>query len=172
MSKRIPQVCLMFAVDNNNVLGKNNDIPWHSKHDFRWFKSTTRGYNVVMGRKTWESLPVRPLPDRTNYVISSNPNYDAPGAIVVGSVEEAIARCQEENKERMIYVIGGKSVLEEAAKIACTAHISHVDVFTKVDDTCVMGPVLPRYEIVENYLLYAGDETEPRVQRVTVRFLD
>jgi dihydrofolate reductase len=172
MPNRIPQVCLIFAVDKNNVLGRDNDIPWKSSHDFRWFRATTLGYNIAMGRKTWESLPKRPLPGRTNYVISSNPEYDAPGAIVVSSVEEAIARCQKENPQRMVYILGGKRVLEEAARYAEIAHISRVDVATEVDECCVLGPDLPPYEVTESYQLFAGDEKEPPVLRETIRFLD
>lgn len=173
MTQRLPQVCLIFAVDENNVVGKNNDIPWRSSSDFRHFKSTTLGYNAIMGRKTWESLPTRPLPGRDNYVISSNPDYDAPGAIVITSLEEAITKCQTENPSRMIYVIGGKRVWEEAAsKYATTALISRIGVKTDVDDTCVMAPDLPHHEVVESYVLFAGDDKQPPVRVETVVFSD
>jgi dihydrofolate reductase len=171
--KRIPQVCLVFAVDENNVFGKNNDIPWRSPQDFRNFKATTLNGNIGMGRLTWESLPKRPLPDRTNYVITSDANYEAPGAIVVRSLEEYIERCLAEDPNRMIYVIGGKSVLEEAARTyADHAVISRVAVKTEVDATCVMGPELPPHRVIEWQQLFEGDDKHPAVRVETVRFLD
>lgn len=170
---RIPQVVLVFAVDQNNVFGKDNSIPWRSPQDFRHFKATTLGDNLVMGRNTWESLPTRPLPDRKSYVVTSNPDYEAPGATVVSCIEEAIDLCQGEDKDRMIYVIGGKFVLEEAAaRYADRAIISRVAVKTEVTDNCVMGPTLPSYEVVETTELFAGDEKHPAVQVETVRFLN
>lgn len=170
---RSPQVCLVFAVDQNNVFGKGNDIPWHSPQDFKHFKSTTLDQNIVMGRLTWESLPKRPLPKRTNYVVSTDPNYKAEGATVVQSLEEVIERCQKEDPARMIYVIGGKSVLElAAARYAAHAFVSRVGVKTEIDDTCVMGPTLPPYEVIETIELFPGDEKDPAVQVEKIRFLN
>src|SRR5690606_21165461 len=94
MLEKIDTLSLIFAIDENNVMGRNNDIPWHSPHDFQWFRSTTHGYNIIMGRKTWESLPKKPLPNRLNYVITSNPDYEAVGAVVKSSLQEAIKDCQ------------------------------------------------------------------------------
>lgn len=172
MTKRLVNVTLIFAVDQNNVIGKNNDIPWRSTHDFRWFKSTTLGFNLIMGRKTWDSLPRKPLPGRDNYVVSRNPDFVAPGAVVVSSLEEAIAKCEEKCPGSKIYVIGGKGVLEDAAKVAASAHISRVAVATPVDDSCVMAPNLPPYELMQSYQLFAGDENEPRINVDSIRFLD
>mgnify|MGYP003429404996 CR=1 FL=1 len=172
MTKRLANVTLIFAVDQNNVIGKNNDIPWHSAQDFSWFKSTTLGFNLIMGRKTWESLPRKPLPGRDNYVVSRNPAFTAPGAIVVSSLEEAIDKKKKKKKGTKIYVIGGKSLLEEAAKIAVSAHISRVAVATPVDENCVMAPVLPPHTLVQSYQLFAGDEHNPRIDVDSIVFTE
>ena len=82
-------VSMIAAVGRNLELGKNNDLIWHFKEDMKFFKDTTMGHTVVMGRKTFESLP-KALPGRKNIVISSNSEYQAQGATVVTSVDEAL----------------------------------------------------------------------------------
>ena len=83
---------LIAAVAQNGVIGKGNALPWHLPEDLKHFKQLTTGHAVIMGRKTWESLPpkFRPLPNRLNIVITRDPAYVAPGATVVHSLEEAV----------------------------------------------------------------------------------
>lgn len=154
-------VQLIFAHDENRVMGKKGIIPWYSPHDFQFFKSTTMGVDIVMGRKTWESLrnPPRPLPGRRNIVVTRNLDYEAPGAVVVHSLEDALAL---ENQSR-VFVIGGRALLEEAAPFAEFAYVSHIGVRTPVDDTCVMAPDLPVYRVVAHHTLFEGDATHPGV---------
>lgn len=170
---RNPKVIMIFAQDKNNVLGKGNDIPWRSPHDFRWFRTITIGQTVIMGRKTWESLPetVRPLINRDNYVISNNPGYVAAGAVVKTSLQNAIDDARLKDKHSTIFVIGGKSLLEEASKVAKKAYVTRIGVKTPVDETCVMAPELPEYTVEEINLLFNGDEIHPSAIVEVIRFI-
>lgn len=171
--KRLNYVSAIFAVDENLVLGKGNTIPWHSPQDFKWFQETTTHHSVAMGRKTWESLPKKPLPKRSNYVITSDPNYIAVGAVVCSSLQEAIELSQKEDPSRHIFIIGGKSLLEESFEIAKRVYISHIGVKTPVDDTCVMGPTMPIYprQVMYNRI-FEGDSVYPRVTVETNTFME
>jgi dihydrofolate reductase len=97
------------------VLGKDNDLVWDIPADLERFRNMTREHPIIMGRKTWESLPAerRPLPKRTNIVVSRNADYDAPGAIVVTSVEDAIAKAKEAPGNDEIFIIGGSGIFKD-----------------------------------------------------------
>lgn len=171
MTLRHPQVILILAVDNNGVVGKNNDIPWRSLHDFKWFRSTTIDNSTIMGRKTWESLPTKPLPGRNNYVVSSDANYQAEGAHVVTSIKEAIEHALTNHPDRKVFVIGGKAIWEAAAPYANLAYISRIDKNTVVNEHCVLMPQLPAYEVISLVTLCEQDDHNPAVKVETVRFL-
>lgn len=104
-------ISMIAAMAQNRVIGRNNDLPWHLPDDFQYFKSTTAGHYVIMGRRNFESLPqkFRPLPGRPNVVISRNPDYEATGAEVVTSLEEAIALARQ-NGETEAFIIGGGEI--------------------------------------------------------------
>jgi len=87
---------LIAAVAKNGVIGKDNRLPWHLPADLRHFKALTSGHAVIMGRKTWESLPekFRPLPGRQNIVVTRNAAYAASGATVAGSLPDAVAAAE------------------------------------------------------------------------------
>jgi dihydrofolate reductase len=120
----VSRVSIIVAQGSNRVIGSGGRLPWHLPSDLRRFRDLTRGNAVVMGRKTFESLPpaVRPLPDRRNLVISSNPDYVAPGAEVFGSLEAALEACA-----RTCFVIGGSRVYAEAAPVADRVYLTDVD---------------------------------------------
>lgn len=115
-------VSMIAAVGKNLELGKNNDLIWHFKEDMKFFKDTTMGHTVVMGRKTFESLP-KALPGRKNIVISSNAQYQAQGATVVTSVEEAIQIADNEE----IFVIGGGKIYAEFLPYADKLYLTEID---------------------------------------------
>ena len=96
------KVSLIVAVSENGVIGKDNDLIWHLPKDMKFFKDTTMGHHVIMGRKNFESIPhkYRPLPNRTNVVITRQTDYKAEGCVVVNSVEAAleIAKNNGENE--------------------------------------------------------------------------
>lgn len=119
-----PEVVLIAAVARNGAIGKDNALPWRLKADLAHFKATTLGHPIVMGRKTWESLG-RPLPGRTNIVISRDPGYAAPGARVVGSLAEATAACAD---NATVFVIGGAQIYALALPLAARLLLTEVDV--------------------------------------------
>ena len=88
-------ISIIAAIGKNNELGKNNDLVWHFKDDMKFFKEATTGNTVIMGRKTFESLP-KALPNRRNIVISSNKDYKADGAEVYTSIKAALKACKND----------------------------------------------------------------------------
>ena len=107
-------VTIIAAVGRNRALGKNNDLIWHLPADLRRFKSLTRGHHVIMGRKTFESLG-KPLPKRTNIIVSRNRDYEAPGCVVVSSLEEALKEAQSDPNP---YILGGAEIYKQALPIS------------------------------------------------------
>ena len=109
------KVSLIVAVSQNGVIGKDNDLIWHLPKDMKFFKDTTMGHHVIMGRKNFESIPhkFRPLPNRTNIVITRQSDYKAEGSIVVNSVEEAL-KVAKSNKENEAFIIGGGQIYKIA----------------------------------------------------------
>jgi len=106
---------LIVAVSQNGVIGKDNDLIWHLPKDMKFFKDTTMGHHVIMGRKNFESIPhkYRPLPNRTNVIITRNSDYKAEGCLVVNSVEEAL-KVAESNGENEAFIIGGGQIYKLA----------------------------------------------------------
>lgn len=118
-------IVLIAAMTLNRVIGKGGKLPWYIPEELAWFKARTLGHTVIMGRKTWESLPEksRPLPTRWNIVVTSQPDYQADGAIVAHSLEEAINMAQPGTS---VFVIGGASLYEQALPMADAVLISLV----------------------------------------------
>ena len=116
---------LIYAQAANGVIGINNQLPWHLPSDLAHFKKTTLGQPVIMGRKTWDSLPVafRPLPGRLNIVITQDINWRATGALVVHRLEEALAACHGAPEA---WVIGGAQIYALALPLAKRAVITFI----------------------------------------------
>ena len=109
-------IIIIAAMTENHVIGKNNTLPWSLKADMAHFKELTMGYPCIMGRKTWESLPKRPLPGRPNIIISrSLSSESATGAAVVSSLQKAVEHCAGYEK---IFICGGASIYREALMVA------------------------------------------------------
>jgi dihydrofolate reductase len=117
---------LIFARSRNGVIGKDNTLPWHLPEDLAHFKQTTFGQPVLMGRKTWESLPpkFRPLPGRTNIVVTRQTNWHAEGAVVAHSIEDAVQHCPPDSQ---VWVIGGAEVYAQAMPLAARAMVTEID---------------------------------------------
>jgi len=107
-------ISLIAAMASNRVIGINNTLPWHLPADFKHFKAITMGKPILMGRKTYESIG-RPLPGRTNIIITHNPSYVAEGCYVVNSIEQALTLTEDDAE---VMVIGGASFYQQTLAIA------------------------------------------------------
>lgn len=117
---------IIVAADKNWAIGKDNKLLVSIPADMKFFRETTKGNIVVMGRKTLESFPQgQPLQKRVNIVISKNPDYQVKGAVVVHSVEEAIEECKKYDGE--VYVIGGESIYRSMLPYCDTALVTKID---------------------------------------------
>lgn len=122
----LPRLHLILARAANGVIGRDNRMPWHLPEDLAHFKRTTLGCPVVMGRKTWDSLPprFRPLPGRANIVLSRDTAWQADGAQRAASLDEALALCAGQPD---VWVIGGAQIYAQALPRASTAVITEID---------------------------------------------
>ncbi|CAG7584371.1 dihydrofolate reductase [Rhodococcus opacus] len=119
------QVKLVWAQGVGGVIGRDNTIPWHVPEDMAYFKKVTQGHPVIMGRRTWDSLPprFRPLPGRRNIVISRQPDWTAEGAESADGLDSALALTDED-----VCVIGGAQIYTAAMPFATQLLVSEIDV--------------------------------------------
>jgi dihydrofolate reductase len=117
---------LIFARAANGVIGNHNALPWHLPEDIAHFKRSTMGCPVIMGRKTWESLPAkfRPLPGRLNVVVTRRISFQTEGAVCAHSLEEACCLCPPHSDA---WVIGGAEIYTQALPLASTAVVTEID---------------------------------------------
>ena len=104
------EVIIIAAMAANRVIGRGNTIPWHIPEELQWFKATTMGHALIMGRKTYESIG-RPLPGRVTFVISRNPNRSFPGCTTVQSLNQALDLCMGQEK---VFITGGAQIYTQA----------------------------------------------------------
>lgn len=135
------RVAAIVAAGNDGAIGRDGDLPWHIAGDMRRFKSLTMGHPVIMGRRTWESLPKRPLPGRRNIVVSRNPDFRAEGAETAPSVEAAIAACAA---DEIPFVIGGGQIYAAAFPLLTEILMTRVD--TSVENADTFFPTLKEDE--------------------------
>jgi dihydrofolate reductase len=114
VTPQAPRIYLVAAVAKNGVIGANGTLPWHLPEDLKHFKKITFGHPVIMGRRTWNSLP-HALPGRENIVVTRSANHDISGASVAHSLSSAIALCLG---EPVAFVIGGERLFAESLPIA------------------------------------------------------
>jgi len=119
-----PFISIIVAIARNRAIGLDNKMLWHISEDFRWFKRHTLGHPVIMGRKTFLSLPVKPLPQRENIIITDKPGDCFDGCSCVGSIAEAIARMDPEGEN---FIIGGGSVYSQFLPYASRLYLTVVD---------------------------------------------
>ena len=131
------KLALICAMSENRVIGRDNGLPWHLSEDLKYFRRTTMGNCMIMGRNTWESIG-RALSGRTSIVITSNSEYQAEGAEVVGSLQQAIERAEAVSKETgstETFVIGGAVLYQAALPLADTLHLTRVHAQVEGDTT-------------------------------------
>jgi dihydrofolate reductase len=121
------RINLILARAANGVIGRDGTMPWHLPEDMAHFKQQTAGAPVIMGRKTWDSLPLRfrPLPGRRNIVITRQKDWKAEGAEAAGSLREALIRCENEQLPE-VWVIGGAQIYAEAEPLAQRALVTEI----------------------------------------------
>ena len=117
-------ISLIFAMDKNNLIGKNNELPWHYSEDLKYFRETTRNHKVLMGDNTYLSIG-KALPNRVNYVATLNPAFKADDAIITNDLFKFLK--ENENNEEEIFVIGGKQIYALSLPYAKRLYITHID---------------------------------------------
>lgn len=130
-------LALIWAQSVSGVIGRAGGIPWRLPEDQARFKELTLGHRVVMGRLTWESLPasVRPLPGRTNVVVTRDPDYRADGAEVVGTIDAALTEAET-------WVIGGAQIYALTLPLATRCEVTEVEIDLPRQDADAVAPVL------------------------------
>jgi dihydrofolate reductase len=115
-------ISIIVAVAENQVIGYNNQLLWRLKEDLQRFKGLTMGHHIIMGRKTYESVG-RPLPGRTNVIITRNKDFKADGCLMVGSLDEAI---KVANSDSEVFIIGGGEIYNQSLPIADKIYLTRV----------------------------------------------
>ena len=122
-------VSAIVAVSENNVIGRDGHLPWHLSADLKRFKAITTGHSIILGRKNYDDIG-RPLPNRTNYVLTRQENFQAPGCIVCSSLEAALTKAEAAG-ETECFIIGGSAVYRDAMpkvkKLYLTKVLSNVE---------------------------------------------
>lgn len=117
------QITLVAALAQNRIIGNGNQIPWHIPEDFAFFKRYTTGKPIIMGRKTWDSLPRKPLPNRRNIVITRQADWQADGAEVLHDFQAALQACAG---EREAVIIGGAQIYVAALPVASDLRLTEI----------------------------------------------
>ncbi|UNE53657.1 dihydrofolate reductase [Bartonella machadoae] len=152
-------ICLIAAVAENGVIGREGAMPWHLSTDLQRFKALTFGKPIIMGRKTWDSLG-RPLPGRANIVITRNPAFIAEGAVIVHSLFEACSVAKKEalqNGAEEIFIIGGGEIFQQGLHIADKIFLTEVLASIEGDS---FFPALnkDKWTIVQTQYISEGDK--------------
>jgi len=164
MSVKLSDIIIIVAASTNNVIGKDGDLPWNLPSDLKMFKEVTTDHVVVMGRKCWESIPekYRPLPNRTNIVLSRNPDYKADGAEVRSDLQNSLEEFMYDGKD--IFVIGGAEIYKEAFQYANKLYMTRV-VAEIEGDTYLEGLVGSDWHLVEFEGPFNEDELDFRFEK-------
>ncbi len=129
-------IALVVAVARNGAIGVKGDLPWRLPADLAHFKKVTLGKPILMGRKTWESLPRRPLPGRPNLIVTRDPDYLADGAVVFQTIEAALSRGRDLAREAGVAelaIIGGAEIYTACLPFATRLHLTEVDAEPEAD---------------------------------------
>ena len=125
------KISCIVATAKNNVIGKDNDIPWYLPADLKYFKKVTSGHHILMGRKCYKSIG-RPLPKRTNIIITRDPFFITSNCIVCHSIEEGILEAQNHGAEEL-FIIGGGTIYNQTIELWDTLYLTEVDLEVEGD---------------------------------------
>jgi dihydrofolate reductase len=139
-------ISIIVAVSEDLGIGKDNELLWRIPEDLKRFRRLTTGNAIIMGKKTWESLPKRPLPERKNIVLTDIPDEEIDGAITAYSIEDALSLC---DRGKEIFIIGGGSIYRQFINLADRLYITHVHKEAPAD---VYFPVIDKklWKVIEN----------------------
>ena len=126
------RLSLIWAMSENRVIGRNNQLPWKLPDEMAYFRSTTRNHPIIMGRKTFEAMGCKPLPDRFNIVLTSSRD-DFTDVVIAPSIKDAIDQASTSSNDDEIFVIGGANVYREAMSHADRLHCSIIHAKIKGD---------------------------------------
>jgi len=134
------KISIIAAISENGVIGKNNDLPWRLPDDMKYFMQTTIGHHVIMGRKNYDSLPekFRPLPNRTNIIITRQKNFSAQGCHVVNSIEQAVDLAKKAG-EKELFIIGGAEIYHAFLPAADLLYLTEIK--AQIDGDTFFPPV-------------------------------
>jgi len=132
------KVSLIAAISQNNVIGKNNRLLWKLSSDMKIFKKLTTGHHIILGRKTFDSIGAKPLPNRTNIIISRNLDYHVENCETAISLAEALIIAKQ-NGEEEAFIIGGGEIYKLAMYLADTLYITHVE--TNIEGDTFFPPI-------------------------------
>jgi dihydrofolate reductase len=120
-------ISLIAALSENFIIGKNNDLPWHLPDDMKFFMQTSKGHHCIMGRKNYDSIPdkFRPLPNRTNIVVTRQKGFKAPGCIVVNSIDKALEIARS-NGEVEAFIIGGAEIYRQGMEVTQRMYLTEI----------------------------------------------
>ena len=126
-------ISAIVAFGKNREIGKDNQIPWYLPNDLKWFKKSTSNHHVLMGRKNFESIG-KPLPNRTNIIVTRNPFYLASGCLIVHSIEEGI-ELAESHEIQELFIIGGQQIYEYCIPYYDKLYLTEIDIEVPNADT-------------------------------------
>lgn len=124
-------ISCIVATAHNNVIGKDNDIPWYLPADLKYFKKITSGHHIIMGRKCYASIG-KPLPKRTNVIITRDPFFISSNCIVAHSIPEALERAYD-NGEKEAFIIGGGTIYDQTKELWDRLYLTEVDLTVEGD---------------------------------------
>jgi dihydrofolate reductase len=148
---------IIAAKSDNDVIGKDNDLVWHMPADLKFFKNTTKGHWVIMGRKTFESMN-GPLPHRTHIIITRNPDYRAEGCYVVSSVDEAFEKAAGQDLDK-VFILGGAEIYRQTMDKADQMYITEIK--STFEGDSFFPPIDPAYWEEVSREEYPADAKNP-----------
>ena len=153
-------ISIIVAAAENGVIGKDNKLPWRLPADMKFFKDKTSGHCVITGRKNYESIPpqFRPLPNRTNIVVTRRKNYSAPGAFVANSIEDAI-RIGKEKGESECFIIGGADIYRQTLALSDVIYLTRIK--TKIEGDAFFPDPDTNVWLEKSRTEYMADEKNP-----------
>jgi len=163
------RISIIVAVASNGVIGRDNDLVWRLRDDMKFFSETTKGHAVLTGRRNYESIPerFRPLPNRTNIVITRNASFEAPGAVIEHSLEAGIERAKQLKVQELFIIGGGQIYAESMAK----GHvqrllITHVDAAPEGDTYFDLAALKEGWKEMEDIGSYEADDRNQHALRM------